>query len=311
MKRLIGLVLLITSLSLAAAQPVEVVEETETYRLVRHAGGETQVPLNPERVVTIHSSHLDNAVALGVVPVGAGVLEGGTLTYSHPEYLHEALSEVTPIGNWSTPSFEAILALAPDLILANAFHEEIYEQLSRIAPTIIAEATGVAGLRETAKVLGRTEQAEAVIADYERTVKEAQEALAEVIQNGERVAFLRVSARDSIRVYGVPEDRVDGTGYLLHTVLGLTPAPLVPNEWLTQISLEVLPELGADHLFVMADDEAVLDEIAVTPLWNTIPAVQQGQVYPVSYGMWQGAGRVQGMKYFVAHVTKSLTDSGD
>jgi iron complex transport system substrate-binding protein len=310
MKRLwqfVGCLVLVLGPVAAQEVAVEVLQETDTHRLVRHAGGETQVPLNPQRVITIHSDHFDNAVALGVIPVGVGVLPDQTLEFSHPEYLHETLAEIASVGSWVTPNFEAILALEPDLILANPWHADIYQQLSRIAPTVIAEALGIAGLRETAKVLGRNEQAEAVIKEYERAVEAATVALAEVIERGERVAFLRVTARD-IRIHGIPEDRKDGPGYLLHVVLGLVPAPLVPNEWFVAVSLEVLPELRADHIFLLAQSDEVFGGISATPLWGAIPAVQKGQVYPVSYGMWQGSMRVQGMKHFVEYVLRMMTE---
>jgi iron complex transport system substrate-binding protein len=113
---------------------VEVVEETDSYRLVRHLSGETQVPLDPERVVSLRPHLTDTLLALGVTPAGAAAWNN-----EHPEYLAEALEGVALVGSPDTPNLEAILALEPDLIVTPPYEPDLYPQLSRIAPTALLD----------------------------------------------------------------------------------------------------------------------------------------------------------------------------
>jgi iron complex transport system substrate-binding protein len=89
-------------------------ETTESYRLVQHAAGETQVPLHPTRIAALHNVLIESLVSLGVQPIGAVVRDIG-----FPPQLLELLDLATiqPLGDQNSPNLEAILALQPDLIL--------------------------------------------------------------------------------------------------------------------------------------------------------------------------------------------------
>lgn len=44
------------------------------------------------------------------------------------------------------------------------------------------------------------------------------------------------------------------------------------------MSLEVLPEIGAEHLFVSGESETVMG----ISVWQNLPAVRTGNVYPAN-----------------------------
>ena len=55
-------------------------------------------------------------------------------------YIREQMEGVTSVGAETQPNLEEIIALQPDLIIATkSRHEQIYDQLSAIAPTVVEE----------------------------------------------------------------------------------------------------------------------------------------------------------------------------
>jgi iron complex transport system substrate-binding protein len=108
-----------------------------------HALGESVVAAAPKRIVTIGWMAHDAATALGHVPVGMPRQSYGGDADGLPPWLHEELDRqgaALPerLDFTSGVPFEAILALAPDLVLApySGIGAEDYARLSSIAPTI-------------------------------------------------------------------------------------------------------------------------------------------------------------------------------
>jgi ABC-type Fe3+-hydroxamate transport system substrate-binding protein len=114
-------------------------------RTVEHAMGQTEIPQQPERVVVLDTGELDTALSLGVTPVGAvtTAVSDGFLSY-----LAEDAADVEVVGTIAEPNLEAIAALRPDLILSNRTrHEDLYDELSQIAPTSSPSASVRSGRR--------------------------------------------------------------------------------------------------------------------------------------------------------------------
>jgi iron complex transport system substrate-binding protein len=135
-------------------------------------------------------------------------------------------------------------------------------------------------------ILGKQEQAAAKLAEFDSQLAEAKARLGNVA-GGEKVLFLRVLPQE-IRIYGAASP----TGNILYNGLGLTPSTAVPtDEPARSISLELIPELDADHIFLIDQTEDGMAKIKNSPLWQKIPAVQQGNIYPVDVKIWvQGEG---------------------
>lgn len=143
---------------------------------IEHDFGTTEVPAEPERVVTVGFTEQDHVLALGVVPVGTR--EYGGYDYRQRPWAQEALdgADIPEVGTFEGIDFEAVAALEPDLIVATyAFiAEDEYELLTQIAPTVAQaggyELGGMPWDEQTlliGEALGRSQEAETVVADVE------------------------------------------------------------------------------------------------------------------------------------------------
>src|SRR5688572_31406740 len=104
---------------------------------VSTAFGDVTVEEEPARVVALGWSDAETALALGVQPVGASdwLAVGGD---GLGEWVEAGYDEAPQPIETLEPSYEAIAALEPDLILdtRSAATEERHDLLSAIAPTI-------------------------------------------------------------------------------------------------------------------------------------------------------------------------------
>lgn len=266
-------------------------------RSVEHAMGTTEVPDAPERVVVLDSSFLDAALALGVTPIGAPEASAG---FGMPEYLADRVPEIEVVGLTDQPSLEAVAALRPDLVLgAKVRHEDLYDELSEIAPTVFSESSGTNwkdGLAVTAEALGAEDRAEELLGEYEAR---ADEIGAAVGAEGMHVSMVRFLLPDEIRIYG-PET-------FSGTVLSDVGFDLGDHAWdeysMAYVSAEQIGLVDADVVFSTSyggtdgpDFAAAFG--AVERLWQVVPAVADGRQHWVEDDIWMlgigpiGAGRI-------------------
>ncbi len=257
-------------------------------RTVEHALGVVEVPDDVKRPVALFDFFLDHLVALDITPV-AGDSRGANRFVT---YLDAVLKErgTVPIGDQWNPSLEAILMAQPDLILTHAnVHDKVYDQLNAIAPTAAYLGTEVGAdgqvhrrswddlFRDTAQTVGKTEEAERIIADLQSRIHDLRERVREKYSD-ETFLYLRVLPKE-IRVYG--HDLWGGPGWLLHDALELRPAPVPMDKPTGAISVEAFPGINPDHIFMALQSEEKLEEFKNTPLWKNLTAVKKDQIYPV------------------------------
>ncbi len=281
------LVVLLTLAACGGAAPAATGQSGEGaagQRAVGHALGETRVPANPQRVVVLDMGELDMALALGVEPVGYATYTAGE---ELAPYLRDGIAGSTWVGTVQQPNLEAILALKPDLILTNKLrHEAIYDQLSPIAPTVVAET--VRGewknsLRLHAEALGRTAEADRIMARYEQRLEEFKRAMGPRLAETE-VSLVR-SFPDHVRIY--MKDSFMGT---VIADAGLPRPPAQDKRvFMEQASEERIPDLGGDVMFTMYWNRAQgeqLSKLKNHPLWSRLDVVRQGRVYEVDDRVW-------------------------
>ncbi|MGY1744566.1 ABC transporter substrate-binding protein [Blastococcus sp. SYSU D00695] len=106
---------------------------------VEHAFGETTVPAEPQRVVSVGFTEQDTLLALGVVPVGVTEWFGDQPHAVWP-WAQDELGDAEPavLDASDGINVEAVAALEPDLIIGTnaGLDEDTYRALSGIAPTI-------------------------------------------------------------------------------------------------------------------------------------------------------------------------------
>lgn len=289
MKVMIRLFVTALALSSLGFAQIEVLRENATHREVGHAAGEVRVPARPQRIVVTFPEFAEYLGVLGINV--SGVTTCGA--YLELPFFAPLVEDAARVGACGEPNLEAILALQPDLILASVYDDGgVRAQLGRIAPTVVMGGNDAPDsyrrtLRDVGVLLGQEAEAAAYQDAFDARVAEARAVLDTTVAD-ERVAFLALTER-GFRLYGTlsPVNFIyDELGLTPATGIPTAPDPDNPSNFWKPVSLEVLPEIGAEHLFVSGESETVTG----TSLWQNLPAVRSGNVYPANSYYWIGGG---------------------
>jgi iron complex transport system substrate-binding protein len=290
---------------------IAVLSETSDCRLVKHPLGETKVPLAPQRIVSLVSSATDSLLALDVKPVLATTSLASETSVS---YLSELLKGVPLIRSTGGVDLETIATAHPDLIFASSRESRIYNQLSKIAPTVVlttdANPDKENRILDVGDVIGKSADAKARLKLFRKHVADAKAQLSERVA-GQPVVFLRFRLNTCV-IY----TQATMFGPLLFDQLGLAPDPSMPMVMLNSggwdvLSVERLSTLQAEHIFMVVDrdSEWYLKRVAETPIWRQLPAVQHHHVYRVPSGTWLGGDGVLGSEAIVNDVLSAMVPS--
>ncbi|QDU60262.1 putative siderophore-binding lipoprotein YfiY precursor [Planctomycetes bacterium Pan216] len=273
----------------AGSRPVDVVEDGDDYRLVRHVAGTSRVPAAPRRICALSSA--DEVLSLGVMPVAHSIADG-----NFPDYLKEPFRDVPWIPNVfgsNMPNMEAVISVNPDLIITRSPSRQTYEQLSRIAPVVVL-LDHLDNYRQrvldVGAIIGKRKEAEARVAWYNAKVAAARKAIHEKLR-GRSVALLRIRPT-SYRLYGDQRH----VSPVLYRDLGIRRPKLVEDRhWSATVSPEGLLTLDADYMILAADtttgSQRNMDALLSHPIWQRVPAVKSRQVLVIpKYRHWADAG---------------------
>lgn len=217
-----------------------------------HAQGETVIKKNPEKIVSFDVASIQSIEYLG------GSLAGV------PDITQDDAfsSDAEVVGSLFEPDYEAINALAPDLIIVAGRSAAAYPDLAKIGPTIdlsfgdgmvesFSQITTALGA-----ILGAEEEAATAIAEVEDRVASLQESA----QNIGTGMVVMVSGGSVTAL--APGNARAGRGALIYEVIGVKP-PIEDLETATHgepISFEFLLEHNPDWLFVIDRDNATGDD---------------------------------------------------
>ncbi|RNL80577.1 ABC transporter substrate-binding protein [Halostreptopolyspora alba] len=267
---------------------------------VEHFRGTTEIESPPETVVALDSSYVDAAVSLELDVVGRVVnTEGEEL----PDYLGDEArtyaGDAEVVGLLEEPDLAAIAELEPDLIVsADVRHQDIYDQLSEIAPTVFSETTGATwkdNIRLLAEATGRQDLAEQRIGAYEERAEELGSAITEA--NGGEAPTLSIT-----RFVGEPSVRLYSSASfpgLVQQDVGLPRpegAPDAEDEIMVDLSEEEVLDVDADHIVVgvwddgNGESEEVAADFRSNPLWEQL----EGEQHDVSDEIWFTSVSLQG-----------------
>jgi iron complex transport system substrate-binding protein len=285
-------------------------------QMIQHAGGETQVCGTPRRIAVLNPKMLDLVLLLDVQPIGyAEVFSNHKGDFDQPAqqipYLGSRITQpIANLGISGEPSLEAISRLQPDLILGDsAGNQEEYAQLAQIAPTLLFDYVGhnkwQEPLQTIAKVLERSEQAQAVIETQRQQIETARQALSPVV-NAHPTVLMLASEQLTPPVDVITP--VDFCGGLLKE-LGfqlISPSKDEPNDISQTISLEVLSQLNADLIIMQGYNIAELSQIKnvnnfengqlrsiqqawkANPIAQSLTASRENRVYFISTYLCRG-----------------------
>ena len=213
-----------------------------------HAQGETVIKKNPETVVSFDVATIQTIEYLG------GTLAGVPEITADDAYSSDA--EI--VGSLFEPDYEAINAMAPDVIFVAGRSAAAYPDLAKIAPTVdISFQDGMVESFESitlglGQIFDNSSEAETAVAD----VKDRVEALKAVAADA-GTAMVVMVAGGSVTALA-PGNARAGRGSLIYEVLDMTP-PVEDLETATHgepISFEFLLEHNPDWLFVIDRDVA-------------------------------------------------------
>lgn len=232
---------------------------------IPHALGETEVCGQPKKIVALGPNILEILLALEVQPIGYAdyfSLTNQNLDQPSQQILYlgkQMTSQPSNVGTWIDPSLEAIAKLQPDLILGSkGANQDEYTLLSKIAPTLLftyyeADKGWQPSFRSIARVLGRSEQAEKVIADHNRRLAAVREELKPIAITYPSVMLL--ASNQLNQNLQLENSNNSSCGSLIENLgfqIVSLPSLEKSEETTSTISLEVLPQLDADLIILQA-----------------------------------------------------------
>lgn len=279
MKKTIGMLcmLLVTLGFVSGCQGRQEASSSDKTITVRDAKGEVEIPAEPKRIVDL-SGNSDILSLLGYSV--AGTANSDAYDYTQlPTNLQEPLQGAKILGYsmQDTMDIEGILELHPDLIIISGVQEKMYEQLKKIAPTLMVELAQTDWRQDVntfARMMQQEDRAASWLKSYDEKAKKAGAAVRKA--NGEDTTYLALLASGGqLFVFDAA-----GIGSVLYEDMGLKKPANMPRQdsiSLPVISYEGLADLDADHLIVVGTD-ADMKALKKNSIYKSMQAVKNNRV---------------------------------
>jgi iron complex transport system substrate-binding protein len=270
---------------------------------IPHMRGTLELEHEPRRIAVLDYQYADQLLSLGIHP--AGSVACSVETDGLPAALMESLGSMVRLGTKERPDLQALADLRPDLIVCTSFQEHCYGELLSIAPTVMFDRyeDWRLTLLRFGEMLGRKQQALEALDTFNAKLDRLRHGLG---GGGEQTVALIRPRDGSIRLH---TDR-HRTARLLYEDLGLAPPPFAVKQPGTSslISLEALPELKADRLFVLTDNRNREQTrlYQQSPLWSSMRAVRSGRVRHCHTALWTGYYGPLAMNRVIDEIAETL-----
>lgn len=247
----------------------------------------------PQRVVVLELSFVDALAAVDVSPVG--IADDGDASRILDDVRHR-IKPWQSVGSRAQPSLEAISALKPDLIIADASrHAGIYQALKGIAPVVLLKSRNETYEEnlQTASIIGKVLGKNREMEQRLKLHRQRMAAFAGQLPKGESVVF-GTSREQQFNLHSSQSY----TGSVL-SALGLKVPGPVNHSAMAALSLEQLLALNPQWLIVAHyRDESVVRRWQKDALWQMMTAGQKQQVAAVDSNTW---ARMRGI-YAAEHI---------
>lgn len=278
---------------------------------VKHAQGETMVPVTPEKVLVFDLSVLDNLDRLGIEVAGV------PRARNYPHRLKKYQSDdFIKIGSLSKPDYEVINAARPDLIIVAYRSQSKYDALAKIAPTI--DLTGsrkdlIADVEADVTTLGRIFAKEAEAKMEVEKLDDAVSAL-KAKAKGTGKGLVIMTSGGKISAYG-PGSRFG----IIYDDFGIMPAvrDISAATHGQPIGSEFILEADPDWLFVIDRDAALgregasAKQILDNELVRETTAWKKKQVVYLDAGDWYLArGGLNAVHRAIDQIAQAFDNAG-
>ena len=260
--------------------------QTFKEKTIVHDFGTTELKKAPKRIVILDNLYGEILDPLDITPVGATTGQADSQEFSTLFKKQYKDAKVVSVGWQGNPDLDKIAELKPDLILMTGEQEDLYEQLSEIAPTVGYQINTDENwdYHETSlKVAEIFDKRDEMKKDLDRV--DAREAVfAENVKakfGNQKLMYLRVTDND-IRYYAYGH-----FGYLYDTYHFNRAETFNPDDMFQVINPDKLKDINPDLLIVQADSQELLDnKLKNNPVWSSLKAVQNNKVIYADYSTY-------------------------
>lgn len=260
--------------------------QTFKEKTIVHDFGTTELKKAPKRIVILDNLYGEILDPLDITPVGATTGQSDSQEFSTLFKKEYKDAKVVSVGWQGSPDLDKIAELKPDLILMTGEQEDLYEELSEIAPTVGYQINTDENwnYHETSlKVAEIFDKRDEMKKDLDRL--DAREAVfAENVKakfGDQKLLYLRVTDND-IRYYAYGH-----FGYLYDTYHFNRAETFNPDDMFQVIDPDKLKDINPDLLIVQADSQELLDnKLKNTPVWTSLKAVQNNKVIYADYSTY-------------------------
>ena len=260
--------------------------QTFKEKTIVHDFGTTKLKKVPKRIVILDNLYGEILNPLDITPVGATTGQADSQEFSTLFKKQYKDAKVVSVGWQGNPDLDKIAELKPDLILMTGEQEDLYEELSEIAPTVGYQINTDENwdYHETSlKVAEIFDKRDEMKKDLDRL--DAREAVfAENVKakfGDQKLMYLRVTDND-IRYYAYGH-----FGYLYDTYHFNRAETFNPDDMFQVIDPDKLKDINPDLLIVQADSQELLDnKLKNNPVWSSLKAVQNNKVIYADYSTY-------------------------
>ena len=260
--------------------------QTFKEKTIVHDLGTTKLKKVPKRIVILDNLYGEILNPLDITPVGATTGQADSQEFSTLFKKQYKDAKVVSVGWQGSPDLDKIAELKPDLILMTGEQEDLYEELSEIAPTVGYQINTDENwdYHETSlKVAEIFDKRDEMKKDLDRV--DAREAVfAENVKakfGNQKLMYLRVTDND-IRYYAYGH-----FGYLYDTYHFNRAETFNPDDMFQVIDPDKLKDINPDLLIVQADSQELLEnKLKNNPVWSSLKAVQNNKVIYADYSTY-------------------------
>lgn len=252
---------------------------------VQHKLGTTKLNSKPKKIAVLELSFLDSLHNLDIDPVA--IADDGESNKVTDVTNGEKIDYVS-VGDRKEPNLEELSSMDLDLIIADTSrHSEIYEDLNKIAPTIVLDSIDssydeyIENFETIAKIVGKEDVAKTKIEEAEKVLSDVKDKAKDKVSDEE---VLTVSPKNDEYTAHTSSSFV---GQVLEKA-GFKNA-IQSDDREASLSLEQLVEINPDIIVYMRDDidTTIYTQWKNTQLYKSLDAVKNNKVYTtVARGPW-------------------------